>query len=225
MAKQPFDDLDLMQYLDDELDAETAARLAEYLETEAGADAGAKVRSLEQMSDVVSSYLELEADAVEPRLDAMWEVIEQRTRTSERAPAPAAREKRARTSGSSESRGLWASIVRFIEGHRGHILTGALAAGAAAAIILASRPPREVIVERPVMVREETPRAPEAGPETGLPTRSELHMVADEPSAPTVEELDVSGGNAMIFMMPGESEEDVSATVIYVDFDEVEGPL
>ena len=217
---EPFDDMDLMQYLDGELDAEQSARLAEHLASEASTEASDKLRALDQMSDLLSSYLELEADAVEPRLDAMWEVIERETRAAESAPAPVDTPEHA-----SEPRaGLWSSIVRFFEGYRGYILTGALAAGATAAIILASRPPREVIIERPVAVQAQAPRVPDGA--SGKPGKPELQMVADEPGAPTVEELDVSDGSAMIFMMPGESEDDVSATVIYVDFNQVvEGPL
>jgi anti-sigma factor RsiW len=219
-SAKPFDDVDLMQYVDDELDPEHAAELAEYLQSEEGAEARDKLRALDQMSDLLSSYLELEADSVEPRLDAMWEVIEQRTRVTDSAPAPIEKPARA-----AESRGLWSTIMRFFDGYRGHILTGALAAGAAAAIILALRPPKQVIIERPVAVQTQAPRVPEGAPGTATQPKPELQMVVDEPSAPTVEELDVSDGSAMIFMMPGESEDDVSATVIYVDFNNVEGPL
>jgi hypothetical protein len=46
-----------------------------------------------------------------------------------------------------------------------------------------------------------------------------------EPTSPEIEELDVTGGSGTVFMLPSEGDDDVSATVIFVDFDDVEGPL
>lgn len=233
-----FDDIDLMQFVDGELDEVTGAALDAYLEGAESAEsaedpAWLKIRALDQMNDTVRSYLELEADAAEPQLDAMWEVIAARVESAEPATS-AVTEERSRAS-ADERVGWWAAIVRFFEGYRGHILTGAVAAGAAAAIILAIRPPttKEVIVERPVTIRS----VPE-GPTRSIPSvdgsaraandavaQPEVTLVADEPTPPQIEQLEVNGGSGTVFVMPSEGEDDVSATVIFIDFDEAEGPI
>lgn len=221
---ETFDDIDLMQYVDGELDEITAAALENHFESrseDAESAAYLKVQALDQMTDITRSYLELEADAAEPRLDAMWEVIGAHLASAEPSPDEVT-ESRSQTS-PTRNQGIWARIVGFLEGYRGHILTGAVAAGAAAAIILAIRPaeqvPKTIVVERPVPV----PSTPDSHIDKSQPP--EVKLVVDEPTAPEIEELEVNGGSGTVFVMPSEGEDDVSATVIFIDFDEAEGPI
>lgn len=247
-SQEPFDDIDLMQYVDGELDEVTAAALDSYFDdsqSEDGSDDGQdderwlKVQALEQMSDTVRSYLELETDAAEPRLDAMWEEIAARLDSAPESSG-AVSESRAQVTENQKRSGLWARIVGFFEGYRGYILTGAVAAGAAAAIILAVRPPetQQVIVERPVAMRPlpeqvtppvaSTNGADDNGNDVSADEtngQADVKLVVDEPTVPEIEELEVSGGSGTVFVMPSEGADDVSATVIFIDFDEAEGPI
>ena len=234
--RDAFDDIDLMQYVDGELDDVTAAALEAHLDAmDASSDDRLKVQVLDQMSDTVRSYLELQADAAEPRLDAMWEGISaQIAATRSEAVTPG----RSRSDSPAERPGFLARIVGFFDGYRGHIFTGAVAAGAAAAIILALRPapaPERIIVKRPVAVRplpaqqpnQQSPGGDSADSAERQPdvASSEVKLVTDEPSAPEIQELEVFGGSGTVFVMPSEGEDDVSATVIFIDFDEAEGPF
>ena len=224
--EKTFDDIDLMQFVDGELDVSDADALEAHLaslDEATGDQAALKVQALDQMGDTLRSFLELEADAAEPRLDAMWEAID-----SEIQKSDAVVEKRPRVKAKREPReGLWAQIVRFFEGYRGHILTGAVAAGAAAAIILALRPPQEVIVERPVAVHPMPDRGQPGQISVGAtePAKPSMTLVADDPTPPEIETLDVEDGSGAVFVLPSEGEGDVSATVIFVDFDDAEGPI
>lgn len=215
-----FDDIDLMQYADGEVDEATAQEIASYLDSAPAAKS--KVDALGDMSETMRSYLELAADDAEPRLDALWANIERRVqgngvRGAVRAEAAEpARKEAARA-------GLFAAIGHFFESYRSHFLTGAVAAGAAAALIMALRPAREVVVEKPIVIRETATPAKQAG--TSDSTPAELKLAKDESSPPEIEHMEVTDGSGVVFMMPKEGEDDVSATVIFVDMNDVEGPL
>lgn len=210
-SQKPFDDLDLMAYVDGELDDETRAAVDAHLAGDG--DAQNKRAALEQMNDVVRSYLELEADAVEPRLDAMWATIERRIQangvpraaeaaTPARVPARAAQ---------PDQPGVWARFTSWLEGYRGYFATGALAAAAAAVLVMALRPPQ--VVERVVVA-----------PPTPLQNQPRMVNVS---TPPEVEEIEVNDGSASVFTIPGEGEGDVTAGVIWLDLDasDTEGPL
>lgn len=214
------DDVDLMQYLDGEADAQTADMVAAGLSGDA--DARDRLLAMEQMGEVVCTHLELAADDVEPRLDAMWATLERRIQSNgvandvaeparERVAAPVA-----------EKIGIWAAIVKWFEAHQGHFVTGMVTAGAVAALVLLLRPPQEVIreriVERPVAVHVPAERdgaAPEQGAMVPVAT------------PPRVESLEVTDGSGSVFTIPGENADDVATTVIWLDLDEndVEEPL
>lgn len=206
----PFDDLDLMAYVDGELDDETRAAVDAHVAGDG--DARSKQVALAQMNDVVRSYLELAADAAEPRLDAMWATIERRIQangaprateatTPARAPAAPAR---------PAEPGIWARLTAWLDGHRGYFATGALAAAAAALLVMALRPPQ--VVEQIVV-------AP-------APLQNPPRMV-NVSTPPEVEEIEVNDGSASVFTIPGEGEGDVTAGVIWLDLDasDTEGPL
>ncbi len=204
------DDIDLMQYLDGELEGADAAEVEAALG--GSADGQTVARSLEQVGEVVRTHLELAADDADPRLERMWERVERRIHANgaageaEAAPVPA----RAQASG-----GFIAGLVRWFEDRRGYVLTGAVTAAAVAVLVLVLRPPTERIVERPgkdrivkVPVQQKNPIVP----------------VKSEPAE--VEELSVSEGTGYILTIPGD-DGDNDTTVIWIDPDEskLEGPI
>lgn len=116
------DDIELMQHHDGELperaSADVEARLA------ADPAARAKEESLAQVDELLRGHLELAADNVsDRRFDAMWKEIDAATSAPEKASA----------------RGLWSRIAGWLDRYRGHVITGALSAGAVAALALILR--------------------------------------------------------------------------------------
>jgi hypothetical protein len=109
-------DLPLMEHADGELDdAELAARI------ERDPDARAKIQAVKQIGELVRGHLELSADAVQDaRFAAMWR------RVDDQLVAPAT--------------GLWSRISGWFDRYRGHVITGAVSAGAVAALALILRP-------------------------------------------------------------------------------------
>jgi len=205
--QKPFDDLDLMAYVDGELDAEAAAAMDAYLAEDG--DARTKQAALGQMNDVVRSYLELAADAAEPRLDAMWATIERRIQANG-VPhtAEAATPARVQAALVAAQPGIWARFTAWLEGYRGYFATGALAAAAAAVLVMALRPAQ--VVERVVVTPPQNPP-----------------RMVNVSTPPEVEEIEVNDGSASVFTIPGEGEGDVTAGVIWLDLDasDTEGPL
>ena len=130
------DDIDLMQHADGELDARAVASVEKRLASDP--DARTKAEALGEVSELVRGHVELAVDDVpEARFDRMWRAIDEAT------AAPARRAERARSS--SESRagergtGIWAAFAGWFERYRGHVITGAISAGAVAALALVLR--------------------------------------------------------------------------------------
>jgi len=120
MSGGKLDDVILMQHADAELDERETAELGPQLERDA--DARTKLESLGEMTELVRGHLELSADAVaDRRFSSMWREIGKNLD----ADAP---------------RGVWARVTAWLERHRGHVITGAVSAGAVAAIALIVRP-------------------------------------------------------------------------------------
>ncbi|MDX2089050.1 MAG: hypothetical protein SFX73_14430 [Kofleriaceae bacterium] len=188
------DDLELMQHADGELDQGTHAQVEARLAT--SADDRAKVQSLGEMGELVRTRLELAADDVPAgRFGAMWSAIERSIdTTAERAPVRAA-------SSSGVSPGLWARFTSWFERYRGHVLTGAVSAGAVAALAIILRPDgRTETITRPNAI-DVQPAA--------------LRM------APEIETLDTPNGEGTVLNI---EDEDGNTTVIWVSpADTVEG--
>ena len=181
------DDIDLMQHADGELDARAVSEIEKRLASDA--DARTKVESLQQMSELVRGHVELAVDDVpDARFDAMWRAIDDAT------VAPAKRPEAAR--------GFWAAFASWFERHRGHVITGAVSAGAVAALALVLR---------------------SAGDDPVAPSRSNAINV--QPAAlrmsPEIESLDVPNGEGTVLNL---EDEDGHTTVIWIsDADTVEG--
>lgn len=197
----PIRDIDLMRLSDGELDADERAEL----EAAIAADPAmrAKVAALGEMREVVRGHLELAADDVESRLGRMWAEVEKRMDAAEepaRAPARA------------RSPGLWGRFSRWVDTYRGHVLTGALSAGAVAAIALMLRPAPEVIREPVAVTPPPEVRAPIPGGDEDADAVPVVHTPAE------VESIDVADGTSTVFLI--EDEDGEQTTVIWVTPDD-----
>jgi anti-sigma factor RsiW len=132
------DDIDLMQHADGELDARSVASVEKRLASDP--DARTKAEALGEVSELVRGHVELAVDDIpDARFDRMWRAIDDAT------SAPAGRAERARPEAIAESRagergtGFWAAFAGWFERYRGHVITGAVSAGAVATLALVLR--------------------------------------------------------------------------------------
>jgi anti-sigma factor RsiW len=217
-ARKTFTDVELMLYADGELAPDRAREVADWIASDG--DARLKLESMRQVGEAVRTYTELETDQAEVELPAfseLWQRIERRVQANGHAPVRAngavervpAEPVRARRPVSAEPSGLWAGVRRWFEDHRGHVLTGAISAGAACAVMIALGP-RDTVVER---VRES------GGVAVGTPA-----VLRSQP--PEVEDLEVYGGSGTILTIEADKDDDSSATVIWLSNDnDKEAPL
>lgn len=172
-------DFDLMEHADGERDEpELAARI------ERDPDSRSKVEAIKQIGELVRGHLELSADAVhDAKFAAMWRRIDAQV------VAPAT--------------GLWARISGWVDRYRGHVITGAVSAGAVAALALVLRPsaPDGAFGRRNAGAIDVRPAALRATPE--------------------IDSLDTPGGSSTVINL---DDEDGHMTVIWVTpQDTVEG--
>lgn len=211
----PRDDIELMQHFDGEL-ADPRD------DVELSAEDRAKLEALGQVRESVRGALELAADDVDDRLDAMWGAIERSISANGAAPrdaridsgSPVAAPRAADPDG-----GLFTRFGRWLDEYRGHVLTGAIAAGAAAVLVIALRSPDTVT--RTEYVQVPAKPDPGQGPAKG-PNPAETSFAKSEPAV--VESLDVVDGSGTILTIPGEEGENPT-TVIWVTSDDLEGPI
>lgn len=173
-------DIELMQHADGELPArDDLAKLVDSDEA-----ARTKAGAIAELGELVRGHLELSADAVpDARFARMWREID--TGLDEAAP-----------------RSVWARITSWLDRHRGHLFTGAVSAGAVAALALVLRP-----------------TDPDATQASG---RSSIEVLpAAMRTAPVVESLDTPDGTGTVMNF---EDEDGHTTVIWVTpADTVEG--
>jgi len=185
---KPSDDIELMQHADGELDERAAASVRTRVEKDT--DARTKLEALGQMSELMRSHLELASDHVPDRkFENMWRTIAREVGT----PAEALPVRKP---------GMWGRVSGWFDRYRGHVITGAVSAGAVAAIALVLKPAahEDTIVQ-------------------GNPT-IEVQPAALR-AAPVVESLDTPGGTGTVLNL---EDEDGHTTVIWVSpADTVEG--
>lgn len=177
------DELALMELADGETYAEGDTSDPELLaRLDREPDAKAKVAAVRQLGELVRGHLELTADAVpDAKLAAMWRRIDDQLAT---APV-----------------GLWARITAWFDRYRGHVITGAVSAGAVAALALVMRPGGAELGGRGHGVIDVRPVALRATPE--------------------IDALDTPGGSSTVINL---SDEDGHTAVIWVTpEDTVEG--
>lgn len=185
-------DPELMQHADGEPDAIDEAGL--------DAEGRAKVGAIHELGELVRGHLELSADAVpQKRFDALWREIDKGI-DREKAHAADAETKVGKASARG---GFWRRTGRWFDRYRGHLITGAVSAGAVAALALVLRPGGD----RPAEIGTSHGGNPQITPAVYRPTE--------------IEELDTPGGNGTVFNL---KDEDGSTTVIWVTpEDTVEG--
>lgn len=178
------DDIELMQHADGELDARQAADVDARLERDP--EACAKADALGEITELVRSHLELAADDVPQRsFDAMWRKIDRSIAVSLDKPS-----------------GVWPRITGWLDRHRGHVITGAVSAGAVAALALVLR-----------TSGDDSTRAPQRGAFDVQPAALRV--------APEIESLDTPEGEGTVLNL---EDEDGHTTVIWVSpADTVEG--
>ena len=182
-------DVDLMALADGEADER---ELEELLRDPASRR---KVEAVGELGELVRGHIELSADAVpQKKLDALWREIDKGIdRERESVSKPAA------DVAAAPAGGWLRRVGRWFEHHRGHVITGAVSAGAVAALALVLRGPSNDQI------------TPTKGPVENMPVV--------QPSE--IESLDTPGGTGTVFNM---EDEDGSTTVIWVTpEDTVEG--
>jgi anti-sigma factor RsiW len=145
-------------------------------------DAKAKLTAIRQVGELVRGHLELTADAVpDAKFAAMWRRVDARL---EAAPV-----------------GLWARLSAWFDRYRGHVITGAVSAGAVAALALVLRPSDPGLVGRGGGAIDVRPVALRA--------------------TPAIDALDTPGGSSAVISL---DDEDGHTAVIWVTpEDTVEG--
>jgi anti-sigma factor RsiW len=205
-ASQAPTDLELMLYADGELPPEEARQVAAWIA--AHPDDRNKVEAVRQVGEAVRTWVELETDAAEPRMDAAWSAIARKLHSNGRAAVDEASEppptRRQKTLPRPEP-GLWATIRGWFGEHRGHMVTGVVTAGAVAALMFFVGP-RERITERTTV---------RGGGVVGTPA-------ALESQPPEVEDMEVYEGSGTILTIEPEGDDDSGAAVIWISNEEEE---
>jgi hypothetical protein len=193
-------DLDLMLLADGESAPTSGAELARA----PSARERAKIEGIQEVGSLVRGHLELAADDAEDRLAGLWDLVERRLDAEARAEEPVKAPAQARREGT------WARFLGWLGGHRSQLLTGVVAAGAAAAI---------TVVARPTGTNTRTVYLP-PGPDVAVggsgAGSNGVQMVRATPTE--VESLEVSGGTGAVFTI---DDEDGETTVIWVTPDDV----
>ena len=214
-SKKQYSDAEIMLYADGEMSPDEAKGVAAWLGEDG--DARLKLESLRQVGEAVRTYAELETDRAEVEVPAfadMWSRIERRIHANgiaERAAQPAAAAPVRKRPGPIAGR--WSALRGWFEDHRGHVLTGAISAGAACALMLALGPTREAIEGGGVAGRGEVVR----------PIPAKLRS-----QPPEVEDLEVYEGSGTILTIEPEGDDESGAAVIWISSDKeqnMEGPL
>ncbi len=179
------DDLELMQLADDELAERDAQAVTHRIASDPAART--KAEALSELAELVRGHLELAADNVsDRRFEAMWKEIDVATAAPVAAP------------------GAWSRILGWLDGHRGHFITGAVSAGAVAALAL---------ILRPGTHDDTTAQALHSGAIDVRPASMRV--------APEIESLDTPDGEGTVLNL---EDEDGHTTVIWVTpEDTVEG--
>ncbi|HEX5061151.1 MAG TPA: hypothetical protein VFV99_17415, partial [Kofleriaceae bacterium] len=122
-------DIDLMALADGEADER---ELEELLRDPASRR---KVEAVDELGELVRGHLELSADAVpQKKLDALWREIDKGIdRERETVSKPAA------DVAAAPAGGWLRRVGRWFDHYRGHVITGAVSAGAVAALALVLR--------------------------------------------------------------------------------------
>jgi hypothetical protein len=186
----------LQRYLDGDMTAQEAVAFER--EMNDAPELQHTAQALEQIGDVVRARYELAADDAGPKLAAMWDQLDRQL-----GAAPAVRQAR------QAKPGLVAAFRTWWESYRGHVLTGAVCAAAAALIVTFAVKPR-VVTERVVVQ---------------VPVTSPVVPAVAHARPAEIESLEIYNGTSTIFQLPGATDDDTPMTVIWVTEPGPEGPI
>lgn len=193
----PMTALDVMQYADGELDQERAQEVAAFVESETGRE---QLLAMAEISDGVRSHIESATSERAPDFAKLWATIERRITANGAAPHGVATPseippERAR-------RGFFAELGAWLDRYRGHFVTGAVAAGAAAALMVAIGDPPSEQARNPAVA--DRPPVFDTGPRLDSFMDPSVAPVALASQPPEVEQLEVYGGSGMVLTLPDE---------------------
>ncbi len=191
-------DIDLMALADNEADERELEALLR------DPEARRKVEAVGELGELVRGHLELAADALpQKKLDALWREIDKgidRERVDASDPATP------QNAAAPQSAGWLRRVGRWFDHYRGHVITGAVSAGAVAALALVLRGPG---------ADGRDPGIASTGGGDAIEVQPAVHRPAE------IESLDTPGGTGTVFNL---EDEDGSTTVIWVTpEDTVEG--
>ncbi len=215
-------DVDIMMYLDGELEGADAKAVVAFLESDE--DAKTKATSLGQLSELLQGSMELEADEAADKLAGLWSGIDKaihskglgRNGVASEAHLESVAEVKSEAA-KAEARATDALVKKanqsWLGGWQSHLMTGAFVAVAVAVLMIATRPDATK-PEGPTAVRQVTPAA--------------VVSVALASQDPEVEDLEVYDGSGVVMTIPGDAEgAEGASTVIWIsnDTDVVEDPI
>jgi hypothetical protein len=189
-------DLDLMMHVDAELEAGEDSAVVERMDEP---DVRGKAAAVRELGELVRGHVELATDEAEPRLAGMWAELAKRLDNEHKNEHKGASPVRAAQPAADA--GVWKAVSRWIERYRSHVLTGALSAGAVAAVAMVLRP-----------------AVPGHEGGVGMGTSAIPATFASAP--PEVESLDVPNGTGTVLTM---EDEDGATAIVWVTPDDAEG--
>jgi len=225
-------DVEIMMFLDGELDGDEATVVARFLED--NDEAASVAASIGQLSELVRGSVDLEADAAEDKLAGLWAGIDKAISSNGAISSGASKDAPAETpiisiQAKAEERATEKLVENagWFGGWQSHVMIGALAAAAALLIMY---------IQRPTGPGQTTPGQTVAETSTQTPTQTvgnggmqpTIVPVALRFQEPEVEALEVYGGSGVIMTVPADAESDEAATaVIWIssDTDVVEDPI
>ncbi|MCP4445228.1 MAG: hypothetical protein GY811_07790 [Myxococcales bacterium] len=233
MAIKPTD-VEIMMYLDGELDGEQSKEVARYLE--ANEHAASVAASIGQVSELVRGSVDLDADTAEDKLAGLWAGIDKAINDTAMSSNVSKEE--------TSNDGLVISIQAKAEekateklvseagwfgGWQSHVVIGAFAAAAAFLIMFAQRGD----TSEPAVAKQSRVGGAQGGAGSveavrGANLQPRIVPVTLRFQEPEIEALEVYDGSGVIMTVPADAESDEAATaVIWIssDTDVVEDPI
>ncbi len=200
--------LEIMMFLDGELSGEEAKVVARHLEeSEEGASIAA---SLGQVSELVRTSVELEADAAEDKLAGLWAGIDEGIVSSKASNGVHAQDAVISFQDAAEAKATEKLVQQsgWFGGWQSHVAIGVLAAAAAFVIMYKSQGAWDQASSQQAQTAQTTPANP-----------PQIVPVVLRSQEPVVEELEVYDGSAVIMTVLGDAKSEPASAVIWISSD------
>ncbi len=207
-------DLEIMMFLDGELSGAEADVVARYLEE--SEDAASIAASLGQVSELVRTSVELEADAAQDKLAGLWAGIDDALVSSRASNgvqdgvSDKVREEVISFQDAAEAKATEKLVQQsgWFGGWQSHVAIGVLAAAAAFVIMYKSQGAQEQASPQQAQTAQLQPTNP-----------PQIVPVVLRSQEPVVEELEVYDGSAVIMTVPGDAKSEPASAVIWISSD------